>query len=56
MITSGIEGISVNWSNVDEANVSTALARAYVQLDRFDDAWRCIDEAMTAVETTKEGW
>jgi predicted ATPase len=24
-------------------------------LGRFDDAWRCIDEALTAVETTKEG-
>ena len=24
--------------------------------DRFDDAWRCIVEAMTAMETTKERW
>ena len=23
---------------------------------RFDDAWRCIDEATTAIETTKERW
>ena len=23
---------------------------------QFDDAWRCIGEAMTAVETTKERW
>ena len=23
---------------------------------QFDDAWRCIDEAMMAVETTKERW
>ena len=30
------------------------LARAYADLGQFDDAWRCIDEAMTAVETTKE--
>ena len=32
------------------------LARAYAELGQFDDAWRCIDEAMTAVETTKETW
>jgi class 3 adenylate cyclase/predicted ATPase len=30
------------------------LARAYADLGRFDDAWRYIDEAMTAIETTKE--
>ncbi len=32
------------------------LARTYAELGRFDDAWRCIGEAMTAVETTKERW
>jgi class 3 adenylate cyclase/predicted ATPase len=32
------------------------LARAYAELDQFDDAWRCIDEAMNAVDTTKEKW
>jgi predicted ATPase len=32
------------------------LARAYADLDQFDDAWRCIGEAMTAVETTKQRW
>jgi predicted ATPase len=30
------------------------LARAYLDLGQFDDAWRCIGEAITAVETTKE--
>ena len=30
------------------------LAKAYMEIDQFDDAWRCIGEAMTAVETTKE--
>ena len=34
----------------------STLARAYSELDQFDDAWRCIGEAMTAVETTKERW
>jgi predicted ATPase len=32
------------------------LARAYADLGQFDDAWRCIGEAMTAVETPKERW
>ena len=34
----------------------SCLARAHVDLGKFDDAWRCIGEAMTAVETTKERW
>ena len=32
------------------------MARAYADLGRFDDACRCIDEAITAVRTTKERW
>jgi hypothetical protein len=30
------------------------LASAHAELGRYDDAWRCIGEAITAVETTKE--
>jgi predicted ATPase len=32
------------------------LARAHAELGQFDDARRCIREAMTAAETTKETW
>ena len=32
------------------------LAGAHAELGLFDDAWRCIGEAITAVETTKERW
>ena len=32
------------------------LAKAYAELGQFDDAWRCIGEAMTAIETTGERW
>jgi len=32
------------------------LARAHAELGRFDDAWRCLGEALTAIETTKEQW
>ena len=31
------------------------LSLAYAELGKLDDAWRCIGEAITAVETTKEG-
>ena len=29
------------------------MARAHADLGKFDDAWRCIDEATAAVDTTK---
>jgi predicted ATPase len=32
------------------------LAGAYAHLVQFDDAWRCIEEAMSLVRTTKEKW
>ncbi len=34
----------------------THLAQAYLEIGQFDDAWRCIGEMMTAIETTKERW
>ena len=32
------------------------LARAHADLGQFEEAWRCIGEALTAVETTTEKW
>jgi len=32
------------------------LALAHAELGELEEAWRCIGEAMTVVETTKEGW
>jgi predicted ATPase len=32
------------------------LGRTYAQLGQFDDARRCIGEAMTTIERTKERW
>jgi class 3 adenylate cyclase/predicted ATPase len=32
----------------------SCLATAYAELGKFDDAWRCIGEAMTTAETTHE--
>jgi len=34
----------------------SVLARAYADVGQFDDAWRCVGEAIAAVETTKETW
>jgi predicted ATPase len=32
------------------------LARTYAKLGKFDDAWRCVGEAVTSIETRKETW
>jgi predicted ATPase len=34
----------------------TYLAIGYAGLGQFDGAWRCIDEAIVTIETTKESW
>ena len=48
--------IPVYGSNSGVPSHLSFLAWAYAELGQFDDAWRCIGEAMTAVETTKETW
>jgi len=37
-------------------NILSHLAEANARLRQFDAAWRCIHEAITVVETTKESW
>ena len=32
------------------------LAKAYAELGRFEDAWRCIGEAKAIIGTSKETW
>ena len=56
MITSGITTYRSTGSRVYLPIFLSHLSRAYAELGQFDDAWRCIGEAMTAVETTKERW
>src|SRR6185437_12874222 len=55
-ISAGIAGLraiaATTWSTFWLAH----LALAYAELDEFDDAWRCIGEAATAIATTKEKW
>ena len=56
MITSGITALRSTGATLWMPLYLSYLARAYAELGQFDDAWRCIGEAMTAVETTKERW
>ena len=55
-ITSGIAAYRSTGATVWLPNWLSYLAKAYADLGQFDDAWRCIDEAIVAVETTKERW
>jgi class 3 adenylate cyclase/predicted ATPase len=56
MITSGITASRSTGATLWVPFYLSCLARAHADLGQFDDAWRCIGEAMTAVETTKEKW
>jgi predicted ATPase len=54
MITSGITAWRSTGATMWLPLVLSYLTRAYAELGQFDDAWRSISDAMTAVETTKE--
>jgi predicted ATPase len=56
ILTSGIAALRSTGATWGVSFYLSCLARAYADLGQFDDAWRCIGEAMTAVETTKEKW
>ena len=57
MITAGITAFrSTGATTAHVPWYLSNLAMAYAELGQFDDAWRCIGEAMTAMETTKEKW
>jgi predicted ATPase len=55
-ITSGFAAQRSTGARFMIARFSSCLARAYASLDRLDDAWRSIDEAVVAIETTKDKW
>ena len=55
-ITSGISAWRSTGAAVFVPWWLTCLTRAYAELGNFDDAWRCIGEAITAIETSKETW
>ena len=56
MITSGVTAWRATGMALHLPVLLAQLAKAYAQLGQFDASRRCIDEAMTAIETTKERW
>jgi predicted ATPase len=56
MITSGSAAFRSTGSTVFTPTYLSELAAAYAGIGQFDSAWRCIDEAIVAIETTKETW
>jgi predicted ATPase len=55
-ITAGITALRSTGTTLGMPFHLLCLATAHAELGQFDDARRCIGEAMTAVETTKERW
>jgi predicted ATPase len=56
MITSGITAFRSKGSTFYIPTQLSHLGRAYADLGQFDDAWRCVGEALTALQATKERW
>jgi class 3 adenylate cyclase/predicted ATPase len=56
MLISGIAAYRTTGARARLPHYWPRLARAHAELGQFEEAWRCIGEAMTAVETTKEIW
>jgi hypothetical protein len=56
MITSGITALRSTGATLWVPAFLSHLTTAYAELGQFDDAWRSIGEAMSAVKTTKERW
>ena len=54
MITSGLNAWRSTRATVWVPLYLSYLARAYADIGNFEDAWRCIGEVITAVETAKE--
>src|SRR5262249_39740933 len=55
-INSGLEGWRATGATVWTTSWLSHLALAYADLGKFDNAWRCIGEAITAIEKSKERW
>ena len=56
MITSGITARRSAGSTIYLPFALSHLAIAHAELGQFGDAWRCIGEALTSIETAKEKW
>jgi predicted ATPase len=56
MLTAGITGYRSTGPTSSITSYLSYLARAYGNVGQFDDAWRCIDEAVTVIGNAKERW
>ena len=55
-ITSAITSLRSSGATLYEPQHLSYLAMAYAELGQFDDAWRCIDDAIEKVERSKAKW
>jgi predicted ATPase len=55
-ITSGIAAYRSTGATLGLTAWLVYLVKAHADLRQFDDAWRCIDEAIRMIERTKERW
>jgi class 3 adenylate cyclase/predicted ATPase len=57
LLTSGIDGVrSAGGATISLPTNLSWLAVAHARIGHFDEACRCIDEALTLMERTKERW
>jgi class 3 adenylate cyclase/predicted ATPase len=56
IISSAVTAFRSTGATVWVPSYLSYLTRAYAELGRFQDAWRCTDEAMAIVGTSKETW
>jgi class 3 adenylate cyclase/predicted ATPase len=56
MISSGIAAYRSTGSRQFLPSLLSYLAAAHAEVGQLDEAWRCIDEAMSIIETAKERW
>jgi predicted ATPase len=54
VITTGLTALRATGAATFVPRHLSSLARAFMELDQFDDAWRCVTEAMAAMEKTKD--
>jgi predicted ATPase len=56
VITAGLTALQATGAATFVPWHMSYLARAYMATDQFPEAWRCVSEAMTAMEKTKDKW
>jgi predicted ATPase len=56
MLTSGLTAVRATGATLWEPENLSYLAGAYAKCGRYDEAMRCIGEALTVTETSKEKW